>query len=52
MSGPKSRAAEPSWGKRSDLKVLNRDIPRIDGPDKATGRAVYTQLCNESGGIA
>lgn len=42
MSGPKSRAAEPSWGKRADLDVLNRDIPRIDGPDKATGRAVYT----------
>ena len=34
--------ADPSWGKRSDLEVLNRDIRRVDGPDKATGRAVYT----------
>ena len=42
MSQPNQPAAEPSWGKRADLDVLNRDIPRIDGPDKATGRAVYT----------
>lgn len=34
--------ADPSWGKRSDLEVLNKDIRRVDGPDKATGRAVYT----------
>ena len=42
MSQPRNPAAQPSWGKRADLDVLNRDIPRIDGPDKATGRAVYT----------
>ena len=33
---------DPSWGKRADLDVLNRDIRRIDGPEKVTGRAVYT----------
>ncbi|MEC8495844.1 MAG: xanthine dehydrogenase family protein molybdopterin-binding subunit [Planctomycetota bacterium] len=42
MSQPRIPAAEPSWGKRADLDVLNRDIPRVDGPDKVTGRAVYT----------
>ncbi|MFT6832672.1 MAG: xanthine dehydrogenase YagR molybdenum-binding subunit [Planctomycetota bacterium] len=36
------KTTEPSWGKRADLDVLNRDIRRIDGPDKVTGRAVYT----------
>lgn len=34
--------ADPTWGKRADLDILNTDIPRIDGPEKATGRAVYT----------
>lgn len=38
----KTGAADPSWGKRSDLEVLNTDIRRVDGPDKATGRAIYT----------
>ncbi|MEE2940760.1 MAG: molybdopterin cofactor-binding domain-containing protein, partial [Planctomycetota bacterium] len=42
MSQPGKSAAEPTWGKRADLDVLNRDIPRVDGPDKVTGRAVYT----------
>ncbi|QDV07534.1 putative xanthine dehydrogenase subunit D [Planctomycetes bacterium Poly30] len=36
------KTTEPSWGKRADLDVLNRDIRRIDGPDKVTGRAIYT----------
>ncbi|MEM9801106.1 MAG: xanthine dehydrogenase family protein molybdopterin-binding subunit [Planctomycetota bacterium] len=35
-------AADPSWGPREDLDVLDRDIPRVDGAVKATGRAVYT----------
>jgi len=35
-------ASEPSWGPRAELDVLNRDIPRVDGPVKATGQAVYT----------
>ena len=44
MSRPTSGpvASDPSWGNRSDLDVLNRDIPRVDGPVKATGEAVYT----------
>ena len=33
---------DPSWGKRANLDVLNRDIRRVDGPEKVTGRAVYT----------
>ena len=40
ISGPVG--SDPSWGERSDLDVLNRDIPRVDGPVKATGEAVYT----------
>jgi xanthine dehydrogenase YagR molybdenum-binding subunit len=35
-------AADPSWGPRADLDVLNRDIPRVDGPAKVTGRAEYS----------
>jgi len=38
----KKGLADPSWGKRSDLEILNRDIRRVDGPEKATGRAIYT----------
>ena len=34
--------SEPAWGPREELEVLNRDIPRVDGPVKATGQAVYT----------
>ncbi|MGB0333358.1 MAG: hypothetical protein ACPGPE_16225, partial [Planctomycetota bacterium] len=43
MSRSNSRpaASDPSWARR-DLDVLNRDIPRVDGPVKATGEAVYT----------
>jgi xanthine dehydrogenase YagR molybdenum-binding subunit len=41
-SNHRPESSEPSWGKRSDLDVLNRDIPRVDGPVKATGQAVYT----------
>jgi len=36
------RTADPSWGPRADLDILNRDIPRVDGPDKVTGRAKYS----------
>ncbi len=38
MSAPR----EAAWKPRSEMKVLNTDIQRLDGPDKATGRAVYT----------
>ena len=34
--------AGPSWGPRETMRLLHRDIPRVDGPDKVTGRAVYT----------
>ena len=37
-----SRASEPAWRQRSELRVLNTDIPRLDGPEKVTGRALYT----------
>ena len=39
-----SSAREATWKPRSEMKVLNRDIPRLDGPDKATGRAVYHEV--------
>ena len=37
-----SAPEEPQWATRAELEVLNRDIPRVDGPDKVTGRARYT----------
>lgn len=30
------------WPDRSKLSVLDKPIPRVDGPDKVTGRAQYT----------
>jgi xanthine dehydrogenase YagR molybdenum-binding subunit len=33
---------EPQWPERSELRVLNRDLVRVDGPDKVSGRARYT----------
>ena len=33
---------EPEWKPRSELSLLNTDIPRVDGPEKVTGRARYT----------
>lgn len=32
----------PEWGPREALRLLNTDIPRVDGPAKVTGRAQYT----------
>lgn len=34
-------AADPRWQDRADLRILNTDVPRLDGPLKVTGRAVY-----------
>ncbi|TDJ74594.1 MAG: xanthine dehydrogenase family protein molybdopterin-binding subunit [Planctomycetota bacterium] len=34
--------SEPAWKPKKDLTVLNRDIPRVDGPEKVTGAAKYT----------
>jgi xanthine dehydrogenase YagR molybdenum-binding subunit len=31
----------PSWGPRAAHTLVNHDIPRVDGPAKLTGRAVY-----------
>jgi xanthine dehydrogenase YagR molybdenum-binding subunit len=33
---------DAAWKPRSDLKILNTEIPRIDGPSKVTGQAKYT----------
>jgi xanthine dehydrogenase YagR molybdenum-binding subunit len=33
--------ADPRWQPRDELRLLNTDLPRLDGPLKATGRAVY-----------
>ncbi len=30
-----------SWGPRESLRVLNRDLRRVDGPQKVSGRARY-----------
>lgn len=32
----------PRWGERAELKVLNTELRRVDGPVKVTGRARYT----------
>ena len=31
-----------AWPAREDMRLLNKDLQRIDGPDKVTGRARYT----------
>src|SRR6185295_11783037 len=33
--------AAPSWGPREAHTLLNKDVPRVDGPVKVSGRAVY-----------
>jgi len=33
---------DAAWKPRSELKLLNTDIQRIDGPSKVTGQAKYT----------
>ena len=35
-------AAGPDWGDRSQMRLLNHHIPRVDGPEKVTGAAKYT----------
>jgi len=34
--------AGPTWGPREKMRLVNSDLPRVDGPDKVTGRAIYT----------
>ncbi len=31
----------PSWGPRAAHTLVNKDVPRLDGPAKLSGRAVY-----------
>ena len=31
-----------TWGPRQDMRVINADVPRVDGPLKVTGRARYS----------
>jgi len=33
---------KPQWGDRAQMRYLNNDVRRYDGPDKVTGRARYT----------
>ena len=42
-------AAAPRWQARADLRLLNHDLPRVDGPAKVTGRARYTHDVRLSG---
>ena len=43
MSAAKpTRRADPAWKPRSEMKVINTAMRRIDGPQKVTGRAVYS----------
>ena len=35
-------SAGPDWGDRSQMRLLNHHIPRVDGPDKVTGAAKYS----------
>ncbi len=37
-----ARPDEVKWAERDDLKLLNTDIPRVDGPHKVSGRAKYS----------
>jgi len=34
--------AAVAWPERSKMRVLNKDIPRVDGPEKVSGVARYT----------
>ncbi len=43
MSANKSnRRADPAWKPRSEMKLINTAMRRVDGPDKVTGRAMYS----------
>ncbi len=38
----KTKGDRPEWGPRADLKVLHHDTPRVSGPDKVKGSAIYS----------
>jgi len=42
MAGVLEDAARAAWPARDARRLLGRDLRRIDGPDKVTGRARYT----------
>ena len=39
----RSRSVDRAWPARDKRSLLGTDIPRVDGPEKVSGRAVYTQ---------
>jgi len=41
-AGVAKEAGEPSWGPNDQHRILNKRIPRVDGPSKVSGSAVYT----------
>lgn len=40
--GKSPQAAEPSWGERSKMRLLDHDVIRVDGREKLTGEARYS----------
>src|SRR5436309_12081800 len=38
-----------AWQKPGEMRILNKDIRRVDGPAKVTGRAKYTYDVNLPG---
>src|SRR5215211_7351932 len=38
-----------SWGDPKQMRIVNKHIPRLDGPEKVTGRAKYTSDVNLPG---
>lgn len=32
----------PQWGPREQMRLVSRALPRVDGPEKVSGRAVYS----------
>ncbi len=38
-----------SWGDPKQMRILNKHIPRLDGPEKVTGKAKYTADINLPG---
>jgi xanthine dehydrogenase YagR molybdenum-binding subunit len=39
----------PEWGANADHRILNKRIPRVDGPAKVSGAAVYTYDAKPAG---
>lgn len=41
-AGASDGASAPLWGPNDQHRILNKRIPRVDGPLKTTGSAIYT----------